>query len=58
VPVYLLLDMQEHTATVFWQPSTQGYVSRLTVPFGERLRLPEPFDYELDTSAFTLTREQ
>lgn len=52
VPVYLLLDMQEATATVFWQPSAEGYVSRLTVPFGEPVRLPAPFDCDLDTSAF------
>lgn len=52
VPVYLLLDMQEETATAFWQPSPQGYVSRLTVPFGEPLRIPAPFGCDLDTSAF------
>lgn len=52
VPVYLLLDMQEETATVFWQPSLHGYVSRLTVPFGEPLHLPEPFGCDLDTSSF------
>lgn len=52
VPVYLLLDMQEETATVFWQPCSQGYVSRLTVPFGEPVRIPAPFGCELDTSGF------
>ncbi|MFR9676088.1 Uma2 family endonuclease [Streptomyces sp. TR06-5] len=52
VPVYLLLDMQEETATVLWQPTAHGYVSRLTVPFGERLRIPAPFDCDLDTSTF------
>lgn len=57
VPVYLLLDMEEETATVFWQPSSQGYVSRLTVPFGEPLHVPEPFDCDLDTSSFGAPRE-
>lgn len=52
VPVYLLLDMQEETATVFWQPTSQGYDSRLTVPFGDPLHVPAPFDCELDTSGF------
>lgn len=52
VPVYLLLDMQEESATVFWAPSGKGYTSRTTVPFGKTLRLPAPFDVELDTSGF------
>lgn len=53
VPVYLLLDMQEEQATVFWAPSCSGYTSHLTVPFGEMLRVPAPFDCELDTTGFT-----
>jgi hypothetical protein len=52
---YLLLDMQEHTTTVFWTPSEHGYVSRLTVPFGETVHIPAPFDCDLDTSGFVLT---
>ncbi|SCK19100.1 Putative restriction endonuclease [Streptomyces sp. WMMB 714] len=52
VPVYLLLDMREESATVFWAPSEKGYSSRTTVPFGKTLRLPAPFDVELDTSGF------
>lgn len=56
VPVYLLLDMQEETATVFWQPSPEGYVSRLTVPFGEPVRLPAPFDCDLDTAGWATQR--
>lgn len=34
VPVYLLLDMQEEQATVFWTPSVKGYESHCTMPFG------------------------
>lgn len=52
VPVYLLLDMEEESATVFWSPSGKGYTSRTTVPFGKPLRLPAPFDCELDTGGF------
>ncbi|GAA3649216.1 Uma2 family endonuclease [Streptomyces chitinivorans] len=52
VPVYLLLDMEEQAATVFWRPSERGYDSRLTTPFGEPLRIPEPFGCDLDTSGF------
>ncbi|KNE84109.1 MULTISPECIES: Uma2 family endonuclease [Streptomyces] len=52
VPVYLLVDMQAETATVFWDPSEQGYRSRTTVTFGEKLYVPKPFDFDLDTSEF------
>ncbi|MER6421397.1 Uma2 family endonuclease [Streptomyces sp. NPDC001137] len=52
VPVYLLLDMQEKQATVFSTPSAKGYESRCTVPFGEDLAIPAPFDCTLDTGGF------
>ena len=52
VPVYLLLDMQEESATVFWAPSEKGYTSHTTVPFGKTLHIPEPFGCELDTTGF------
>ncbi|UGY91354.1 Uma2 family endonuclease [Streptomyces gobiensis] len=58
VPVYLLLDMQENAMTVFWSPSSRGYTSRLTVPFGEKVHIPAPFDCELDTSEFEAAPEQ
>ncbi|KAF4410229.1 Uma2 family endonuclease [Streptomyces lycii] len=57
VPVYLLVDMQAETVTVFWGPSGQGYRSRTTVPFGEKLRVPEPFGFELDTDGFAAPGE-
>ncbi|MBN3928568.1 hypothetical protein IQ279_02715 [Streptomyces verrucosisporus] len=47
-----LLDMEEQAATVFWRPSERGYDSRLTTPFGEPPRIPEPFGCDLDTSGF------
>lgn len=52
ISVYLILDMQEEQATVLWTPSTKGYESRLTRPFGENLPIPAPFDCLLDTSGF------
>ncbi|GAB2791250.1 Uma2 family endonuclease [Streptomyces daliensis] len=52
VPVYLLLDMQEGAVTVFWNPSSRGYAARLTVPFGEKVTVPAPFDCVLDTTGF------
>ncbi|WP_332888254.1 Uma2 family endonuclease [Streptomyces carminius] len=58
VPVYLLLDMREQAATVFWRPSERGYNARLTTPFGEPLRIPEPFGCDLDTSEFKTSAEE
>jgi len=58
VPVYLLLDMQEEQATVFWDPSPKGYESRQTRPFGEKLDLPAPFGCSLDTTGFRAPRRE
>jgi hypothetical protein len=52
VPVYLLLDMQEDSATVHWTPTAKGYASHLTVPFGEKIHIPAPFDCHFDTTGF------
>ncbi|GGK97822.1 Uma2 family endonuclease [Streptomyces flaveus] len=57
VPVYLILDMQEEQATVLWTPSAKGYESHLTVPFGKKLHIPEPFDCTLDTAGFQAPQE-
>ncbi|MFE9646948.1 Uma2 family endonuclease [Streptomyces sp. NPDC006365] len=54
VPVYLVLDMQVGEITAFWDPSPKGYRSRTTVPFGTFLHVPPPFDFDLDTSEFTV----
>lgn len=53
VPVYLLLDMQEELATVFWTPSAKGYEEQRTTPFGKVLQIPAPFDCPLDTADFS-----
>ncbi|WP_405885610.1 Uma2 family endonuclease [Streptomyces sp. NBC_01136] len=52
VPVYLVLDMQEEQATVFWAPTAKGYEGSFPKPFGEELHIPDPFDCTLDTSGF------
>lgn len=52
VPVYLVVDMQAREITCFSDPSPGGYRSRWTVSFGEPLRVPGPFDCEIDTTAF------
>ncbi|MBO8195807.1 Uma2 family endonuclease [Streptomyces oryzae] len=52
VAVYLLLDMQAQTVSVFSDPAPEGYWMRRTCQFGKALRLPPPFDFELGTSTF------
>ncbi|WP_436980958.1 Uma2 family endonuclease [Streptomyces sp. enrichment culture] len=51
VPIYLLVNMEQRDASVFWNPSSRGYRSRHTVPFGRTLAIPEPFGFGLDTAA-------
>lgn len=52
-PAYLLVDRQERTCTLFSQPGRLGYTRvEGPHPFGTPVRLPEPFDLDLDTSEF------
>ncbi|MEU3191376.1 Uma2 family endonuclease [Streptomyces sp. NPDC006992] len=52
IPVYLLLDMQEDTLSVFSTPTSLGYAERKTYRFGEKASMPPPFDFELETDGF------
>ncbi|WFB09690.1 Uma2 family endonuclease [Streptomyces sp. LX-29] len=52
VPVYLLLDMQERVLTVFSGPSEWGYTTRTPCKFGDKVHIPAPFDFELDTAGW------
>ncbi|WP_406507034.1 Uma2 family endonuclease [Streptomyces sp. NBC_00212] len=58
VPVYLVLDMQAAEITCFWDPSPHGYRSRTTAPFGRPLHIPAPFDFDLDTAAFSTSPDK
>ncbi|GAA2342138.1 Uma2 family endonuclease [Streptomyces cuspidosporus] len=52
-PLYLLVDRQERTSTLYSEPGDLGYTEvHGPHPFGTPIRLPEPFDLELDTSEF------
>ncbi|MET9292802.1 Uma2 family endonuclease [Streptomyces sp. NPDC003077] len=52
IPLYLLIDRDNATSTLFSEPSHGDYVDRTTVSFGKPLPLPDPFGFELDTSDF------
>lgn len=52
-PLYLLVDRQERSCTLYAEPGALGYRSvDGPHPFGTPLRLPEPFGVELDTAEF------
>ncbi|MFI9238018.1 Uma2 family endonuclease [Streptomyces sp. NPDC053079] len=52
-PLYLIVDRQEHTCTLFSAPSRLGYSqTQGPLPFGTPIRLPAPFNLDLDTSKF------
>lgn len=52
IPLYLLVDRGEERLFLFSRPDGEEYGSTDQLPFGKTLRLPEPFEIELDTSVF------
>lgn len=52
-PLYLLVDRQERTCTLFAQPGQLGYTRvEGPHPFGTAVHLPAPFELDLETSDF------
>ncbi|MFJ9694005.1 Uma2 family endonuclease [Kitasatospora sp. NPDC101183] len=50
-PLYLLVDRQNRTCSLFSEPSRLGYASESgPYPFGTPVHLPAPFDVDLDTT--------
>ncbi|WP_405912647.1 Uma2 family endonuclease [Streptomyces sp. NBC_00963] len=57
VPAYLLIDrFDEHgpTTTLFSAPLNGAYKHSERIPFGDQVKLPDPFGGVLDTGAFPL----
>ncbi|GAA2242073.1 hypothetical protein GCM10010145_05270 [Streptomyces ruber] len=55
IPLYLLVDRWAPggpTATLYGEPRGDVYRTLSAVKFGEKLRLPAPFDLDLDTGEF------
>lgn len=55
VPLYLLVDAWDESGpsgTLYEQPGNGRYNHATTVDFDEKIRLPEPFGLEIDTSRF------
>ncbi|MGX1253093.1 Uma2 family endonuclease [Streptomyces ambofaciens] len=52
VPLYLLVDFQESSITLFSDPGHDDYREHCTRPLGKSLTLPAPFSFDLDTADF------
>lgn len=55
VPLYLLIDRFDDdgpTASLFSSPVAGTYRNTFTVPFGEPITLPKPFDLDIPTDGF------
>lgn len=50
VQLYLLIDARQKTVTLFSRPDGTKYHRREDVDFGETLRIPAPFDFDLVTT--------
>jgi Uma2 family endonuclease len=50
IPIYLLVDGHRGEVVVYWKPASGRYTHNAAAVFGEKLQLPEPFNFELDTS--------
>ncbi|MGC2998162.1 Uma2 family endonuclease [Streptomyces sp. G35A] len=52
IPLYLLVDREASSVTLFSDPERDEYRERCTRPFGKPIALPEPFAFDLDTGDF------
>ncbi len=52
IPLYLLVDRETSSITLFGDPEGDEYRERCTRPLGKSLTLPGPFAFDLDTADF------
>lgn len=52
IPLYLLVDREASSLTLFSEADGSDYLQQRTIHFGKILPLPEPFAFDLDTAAF------
>ncbi|MFC7219235.1 Uma2 family endonuclease [Streptomyces polyrhachis] len=50
IPLYLIVDARTSEATLFSEPDGGRYHNRNDHAFGEKMRIPAPFDFALDLS--------
>ncbi|MEU6661352.1 Uma2 family endonuclease [Streptomyces sp. NPDC046821] len=52
IPLYLLIDREKSSVTLYGDPENGDYRQSWTMPFGKAIALPEPFGFELETADF------
>jgi len=52
IPLYLLVDRETSSITLFSDPEKDDYRQHCTLPLGKPVSLPEPFAFDLDTTEF------
>jgi Uma2 family endonuclease len=52
IPLYLLVDREASSITLFSDPEKDDYRELCTRPLGKSLALPEPFAFDLETADF------
>ncbi|WP_405162504.1 Uma2 family endonuclease [Nocardia sp. NBC_01499] len=52
IPTYLLVDRHRGEVLIYWEPADNEYRRHATAKFGASLRLPAPFNFDLDTKEF------
>ncbi|MFF4813975.1 Uma2 family endonuclease [Kitasatospora sp. NPDC001309] len=56
-PLYLIIDPRQKTVTLFSEPNRDRYHTRTEREFGETIRIPEPFGFELDLARLVPYRD-
>ncbi|WP_261986812.1 Uma2 family endonuclease [Actinomadura sp. HBU206391] len=49
IPLYLLVDRERETVTLFSEPAGDDYTESHSGVFGKTIELPAPFSFSLDT---------
>ncbi|WP_423509465.1 Uma2 family endonuclease [Streptomyces xinghaiensis] len=52
IPLYLLVDREKCSVTLFSEPGEGDYRQVCTVPYGKEITLPAPFSFDLETGDF------
>lgn len=52
IPLYLLVDREKSSLTLFSDPGNADYREAHTLPFGKSTDLPAPFSFSLETADF------
>jgi Uma2 family endonuclease len=52
IPLYLLIDRENQTVTLFAEPEGDDYQADCRRPFGKPIEIPAPFSFTLETDDF------